>query len=83
MCSIFAGVFGALKHHVLEKMREAAAAVGLETKTNLIIDADGDERRGMVGRRDHAQAVGERCVFDGNVQLLQIGSPFVAANFRG
>ena len=65
-----AGVFRALEHHVLEEVREAAAAVRLEAKADLIIDADGDEGRGTVGRRDDAQAVGERGVLDGNVQML-------------
>ena len=65
------GVLRALEHHVLEKVREAAAAVRLEAKTNLVIDADGDEWRGTVGRRHHAQAVGERRVLDGNVKSLR------------
>ena len=71
----FSGVLGALKHHVLEEMREAAAAAGLEAKADLIIDADGDDGRGTVRRDDHAQAVGERGVFDGNMKLLHFGSP--------
>ena len=64
------GVFGALEHHVLEEVRESAAAVRFEAKTDLIIDADGDEGRGTVRRGNHAQAVGERGVLDGNVQML-------------
>ena len=65
------GVLRALEHHVLEKMREPAAAVRLQAKTNLIIDADRDEWRGTVRRRDHAQAVGERRVLDWNVKSLR------------
>ena len=69
----FSGVFGTLEHHVLEKMGEAAAAARLEAKADLIINADGDDGRGAVWRDDHAQAVGERGVFDGNVQILHFG----------
>ena len=65
----FAGVLGALEHHVLEKMREAAAAARFEAEADLIIDADRDYGRGMVGRDDDAQAIGERGVFDWNVEM--------------
>src|ERR1700683_3650396 len=52
-------------------MRESAAAVRLQSKANLIIDTDGDERRGTVRRCDHAQAVGKRGVLNRNVKTLQ------------
>ena len=65
------GIFRALEHHVLEQMRETAAAARLKTKADLIIDADGDDGRGTVRRCDHAQAVRERGVLDGNVKLLR------------
>ena len=48
---------GTLKHHVLEQVREAAAALRLETKTDLVIDADGYHRRGGVRHDDHFQPV--------------------------
>ena len=66
-----ASVLRTLKHHVLEKVREPAAAVRLQAKSNLIIDADRDEWRGTVRRRDYAQAVGERGVLDWNVKSLR------------
>ncbi len=66
----FAGVGRALEHHVLEKMGETAAAERLQTKTDLVIDADGDDRRGTVGRNDHAQTIGQRGVLDGNMKVL-------------
>ena len=64
-----AGVFRALEHHVLEEMREAAAAARLEAEADLIIDADRDDRRGMVRGDDHAEAIGERGVFDRDVAM--------------
>ena len=61
-------VFGSLEHHVLEKMREAAAPLRLQAESDLVIDADGDNRRGRVRRDHHAQAVFQRGVLDGNLQ---------------
>ena len=52
------GVGGALEHHVLEEVREAAAALRLEAKADFIVDADGDDRRGGVGSDDDFQSVG-------------------------
>jgi hypothetical protein len=54
---------GALKHHVLKQMREAAAALRLQAKTNFVVDADGDHRRGGVRHDDHLQSVRQRRVF--------------------
>ena len=51
-------VGGALEHHVLEEVREAAAALRLEAKADFIVDADGDDRRGGVGSDDDFQSVG-------------------------
>ena len=65
------GVFRALKHHVLEKVREAAAAARLQAKANVVIDAEGGHRRGAVRRYDHAQAIFEFGAFQGNVQSFQ------------
>ncbi len=79
-----AGVFGTLEHHVFKKMRETAAAARLEAEADLIVNADGDEGRGMVGRDDDSQAVGEFCVLDRNMQLLQLLPPvdFLSARFN-
>ena len=66
-----AGMLGALKHHVLKKMREAAAAAGLEAKSDIVVDADGRDRRGAVGGDDHAEAIFQRGALDGNVQGIQ------------
>jgi hypothetical protein len=77
----FTGVGGALKHHVLEEVGEAAASAGFEAETDLIVDADGDDGGATVGRCDHSQTIGESGVFDGDVQLLrrliQMAPPFV------
>ena len=51
-------------------MREAAAAERFETKTDLIVDAHGDHRRGAIGRDDHAKPVGEGGVFHRDMQVL-------------
>jgi hypothetical protein len=37
MCCIF-GAFSGPEHHVLEEMREAAAALRLKAKSNLVVD---------------------------------------------
>jgi hypothetical protein len=66
----FAGVFRTLKHHVLEKMGETASSAWFKAKTNLIVNADRDDGRGTVWRYDHTQAICQRGVFDGNVQIL-------------
>ena len=50
-----AGVFRALEHHVFEQMREAAATARLQAKTDPVIDADGDEWSGAIGRGHHAE----------------------------
>ena len=67
----FSGVLGALKHHVLEQVREAAAAARLEAKSDVVVDADGDDRSGAVRRDHHAQAVCESRALDWNVQWRQ------------
>jgi len=56
-------------------MRETAAAARLEAEADLIVNADGDKGRGMVGRDDDSQAVGEFRVLDRNMQLLQLLPP--------
>ena len=66
-----AGVGRALKHHVLEQVRETAAAARLDAKSDVVIDAHGGHRRRAVRRNDHAQAVGQRHALDRNVQLCQ------------
>jgi hypothetical protein len=77
----FAGIRGALKHHVLEKMREPAPSARLEAKTDLVVNANGDDRSAAVGRCDHSQTICEGGVFYGDVQMLQRPPPS-SADFR-
>jgi hypothetical protein len=56
-------------------MRETATPARLEPKTDLIVNADGDDGRGMIGRRNDAQAVGELGVLDWNMKFLQLFPP--------
>src|SRR5260370_41678546 len=67
------GVGGTLKHHVLEEMRETAAALRLEAKANFVVDADGNDRSGGVGRDDYLQSVRERGAFYGDFQMHSPG----------
>jgi hypothetical protein len=62
---------------MLEKVGEAATAPRLEAKTNLVVNADRNERRGMVGRGDNAQTVCESRVLDRDVELFQRGLRFI------
>ncbi len=66
----FGGVGGALEHHMLEEMREAATSLGLEAEADFVVDPDGDDRSGGVGRDDDFQSVGKGCAFDGNLQCV-------------
>ena len=61
----------------------AGPAAWLEAEADLIVNADGDEGRGMVGRDDDSQAVGEFRVLDWNMQFLQLLPPrnFLNARF--
>jgi len=58
-----------LKHHVLEEMREAAAALRLEAETNLVVDADGDDWRGGVGCNNYLEPICEGGAFNGDFQM--------------
>jgi hypothetical protein len=54
---------------VLEKMREAAAALRLEAETDLVVDADGDDRRCGVGCDDYLEPICEGGAFNGDFQM--------------
>ena len=43
---------GTLKHHVLEQVRETAAALRLEAKSDFVVHSDGDDRSGGIWRDD-------------------------------
>jgi hypothetical protein len=59
------GMGRALEHHVLEEVREAAAALRLKAKTNFVVDAYGDDGRGGVWRNNDFETVGESGRLDG------------------
>ena len=48
------GIGRALKHHVLEQVREAALAARLDAEANVVIDTHSSDRRGTVRRHHHA-----------------------------
>ena len=60
---------GALEHHVLKKMREAAAALRLEAKANFVVDADGNDRSGGIRRDDYFQPIRQRGAFNRDFQM--------------
>ena len=60
-----------MKHHVLEQVREAGAILGLHAKSDAVIDRGDHRRRREIGRKDHAQAVGQFVVGDGHVEVYE------------
>jgi hypothetical protein len=56
---VLADVLGALEHHVLEEVGEAALARDLVAAADVVPDVDGDQRGGAVLVKDHLEAVGE------------------------
>ena len=63
----FRNVLGALKHHVLEQMRESGAAFGFVARTDVIVNADGNDRHGLILIEDDPQSVIESELFDRGV----------------
>jgi hypothetical protein len=55
----------ALEHHMLEKMRETAAALRLEAETDFVVDAYGYDGRGRVWGDNYFESIGERGRLDG------------------
>ena len=63
-------VLGALEHHVLEHVRDAADADALFLGSDVIEDLHGGDRRLVIGQEQHVQAVGQRPVLH-----VQLGRP--------
>jgi len=57
----------ALEHHVLKKMREAAAALRFQAEAYFVVDADSDYGCVMSGAHDHFESIGKRGRFDGYI----------------
>jgi len=66
---------------VFKQVRESAASKRLQPKPDLVVHAHRNERRRPVRRRDHAQTIRQRDVFDRYVQFLQFIPPARAAAF--
>ncbi len=63
-------VLGAVEHQMLEQMRETGLAGRLVLRSDIVPDADRDDRRLAVLMHDHAQAVGKREGLVGDADLL-------------
>src|SRR5262249_33086272 len=71
----FGRVRRALKHHVFEEMREPAAALRLEPKADLIVDANGNDGSCRVRNDDDLKAIGQLGMFHRYVQSTHAGLP--------
>jgi hypothetical protein len=63
-------MLGALKHHVLEEVREAGPVLGLDAESDPVHHLDHDDRRRGVLADDDAQAVRQLLVDDRNRERL-------------
>jgi hypothetical protein len=52
-------ILGALKHHVLEEMREAGASNFFIARPDIIIESYGNDGHGVVLAKNNAQTVGK------------------------
>ncbi len=68
---LLAHVLGALKHHVLEQMREAGAALCLVHRPDVIPQVHGNQGQAMVLVQQHGQAIGQRVALIGERGHLQ------------
>ena len=66
-------VLAALEHQMFEQVGETAAPGRLVLGTDVVPDVDGDDRRFAVGVHDHAQAVGQGELFEGDVDRRRFG----------
>ena len=68
---LLAHVLRALKHHVLEQMREAGAALCLVHRPDVIPQINGNQGQAMVFVQQHGQAVWQRVTLIGEGGHLQ------------
>ena len=59
-------VLRALEHHVLEEVREAGLAGLFVLACDVVPQVDGDHRRAVIPRQDHAQAIFQAMAIDGD-----------------
>src|SRR5438552_8118182 len=59
-------VLRALEHHVLEEVREAGLAGLLVLAGDVVPQVDGDHRRTVIPRQDHAQAIFQAMAINGD-----------------
>jgi len=57
-------------------MREAAATLRLKAKADFVVDADGNDRSGGVGRDDYLQPIRERSAFNRDFQIIHLDYGF-------
>ena len=58
---------GALKHHVLEQVRESGASFFFEPRADVVDQVNGDHGDGRIAGQDHAHSILELVFLDGNV----------------
>src|SRR5690606_25719377 len=61
-------VLAPLEEHMLKEVCEPGPARALVGRTHVVPEIDGDDRRRVIFREHHAQAVGEAVCRDGNLQ---------------
>jgi hypothetical protein len=66
---VLSDVFGSLEHHVFEKVGESRVPLALVARSDVVVDDDGEYRRGMIFRDDDPQTVFEFGI--GELNLLQ------------
>ena len=63
----------ALKHHVLEQVREAGAAFRLDPESDAVVDRHGDGRRGVTLADDDLQSIRQPVINDRYIDGLGKG----------
>src|SRR5579863_3602116 len=65
-------------------MSETAAALGLQAKTDFVVDAHSDNWRRRIGCHHNLQTISQRCTFDCDLELLHALPPtaFALSLFR-
>ena len=67
----FRHILRALKHHVLEEMRETGAPFGLVARSDVVINTDGNDWHRLVLIEHNAQSIVESILFNRRVWNLE------------